>query len=120
MPDPGGPIGGSGSAVRIAVASGKGGTGKTTVAVNLALGADRAGLVDCDVEEPNCHLFLGLPMEHAGDVTVAVPVMDPDLCLLCGGTPWMRSPRSWPSCASSSVASTTRSRPRGPRGPRGD
>ena len=48
--------------MRIAIASGKGGTGKTTVAVNLALTAARAGqtvhLCDCDVEEPNAHLFL--------------------------------------------------------------
>ena len=44
----------------VAVASGKGGTGKTTVAVNLALSmAPGVQLLDCDVEEPNCHLFLG-------------------------------------------------------------
>ena len=43
----------------ISVASGKGGTGKTTVAVNLALSLDgKAAYMDCDVEEPNGHLFL--------------------------------------------------------------
>jgi MinD superfamily P-loop ATPase len=47
--------------LRIAVASGKGGTGKTTVAVSLALAAQALGpviLADCDVEEPNAHVFL--------------------------------------------------------------
>ena len=43
----------------ISVASGKGGTGKTTVATNLALSlGDGVRLLDCDVEEPNAHLFL--------------------------------------------------------------
>ena len=42
----------------IAVASGKGGTGKTTVSVNLALSLEKVQLVDCDVEEPNVHIFL--------------------------------------------------------------
>ena len=48
--------------MKIAIASGKGGTGKTTVATNLAWAAARSGrrvaYVDCDVEEPNGHLFL--------------------------------------------------------------
>ena len=43
----------------ISIASGKGGTGKTTVAVNLALSMDsKVQLLDCDVEEPNAHLFI--------------------------------------------------------------
>lgn len=45
--------------MKIAIASGKGGTGKTTVAVNLALALEEVQLFDCDVEEPNCNLFLG-------------------------------------------------------------
>ena len=44
--------------MRIAVLSGKGGTGKTFVSVNLACVAEKAVYVDCDVEEPNGHLFL--------------------------------------------------------------
>ena len=48
--------------MRIAVASGKGGTGKTTVAVNLAFflagAGQRVQYLDCDVEEPNGHIFL--------------------------------------------------------------
>jgi MinD superfamily P-loop ATPase len=70
--------------MRIAVASGKGGTGKTTVAVNLALAAEGdTALLDCDVEEPNCHLFLSLGQESAEDVQVSVPVVDESLCDGC-------------------------------------
>lgn len=69
----------------LAVASGKGGTGKSTVALNLArtLG-NEVQLLDCDVEEPNCHLFLkGSPL---GEETVSIPVpeVDEDLCNGCG------------------------------------
>jgi MinD superfamily P-loop ATPase len=70
--------------MRIAIASGKGGTGKTTIAVNLALSIQGALLVDCDVEEPNCHLFLGCDMEPVRDVTVTMPVIDEAACSLCG------------------------------------
>jgi len=69
----------------IAVASGKGGTGKTTVAVNLAavFGAG-IQLLDCDVEAPNAHLFLrGTPYE-AEIVTIPVPQVDESLCDGCG------------------------------------
>lgn len=68
----------------IAIASGKGGTGKTTVAVNLALTAQpNTALLDCDVEEPNCHLFLPLSRQAAEDVQVPVPVVDESLCDGC-------------------------------------
>jgi MinD superfamily P-loop ATPase len=71
--------------VNLAIASGKGGTGKTTVAVNLAhtLG-DRICLVDCDVEEPNAHLFLKGVVKHRETVTVPVPRVDPSRCDGCG------------------------------------
>lgn len=74
--------------MRIAIASGKGGTGKTTVAVNLALTMARQGLQvhlgDCDVEEPNAHLFLEPNPGPGTAVSVPVPVVDADLCRHCG------------------------------------
>lgn len=74
--------------MRIAVASGKGGTGKTTVAVNLAITASRAGqpvhLCDCDVEEPNAHLFLDPSFNLSWDVKTTVPVVDQEACSHCG------------------------------------
>ena len=54
--------------LKIAVLSGKGGTGKTLVASNLAKIANRAVYLDCDVEEPNGHLFLKGPVLEAFDV----------------------------------------------------
>ena len=74
----------AGQPLYIAVASGKGGTGKTTVAVNLALAFGGAvHLLDCDVEAPNAHLFLrgGAPAREV--VTLPVPVLDPSLCDGC-------------------------------------
>ncbi len=73
----------------IAVASGKGGTGKTLVATGLAdvLSEDVGApvlLVDCDVEEPNAHLFLRPEIERTEDVHHLVPQVDADLCTLCG------------------------------------
>ena len=69
----------------IAVASGKGGTGKTTVAVSLALAlGSRAQLLDCDVEDPNAHLFL-LPRIAGGQRVVwPLPTIDAQLCDGCG------------------------------------
>ncbi|MFW9887155.1 MAG: ATP-binding protein [Candidatus Thorarchaeota archaeon] len=67
----------------ITVASGKGGTGKTTVAVNMALSLGNVNLVDCDVEEPNAHTLLhpkGLTNEP---VKVPMPLVDMDICTLC-------------------------------------
>jgi MinD superfamily P-loop ATPase len=72
--------------MKIAVASGKGGTGKTMVAANLAFTLSQAcqvTLVDCDVEEPNLHLFFPAPAT-AKDVTVPVPVIDEKICDRCG------------------------------------
>ncbi len=69
----------------VAIASGKGGTGKTTVAVNLAMAAGRpVQLLDCDVEEPNDHLFVRGTPRLLETVTVPVPEIDPDLCDGCG------------------------------------
>jgi MinD superfamily P-loop ATPase len=70
--------------MNIAIASGKGGTGKTTVAVNLALSLEDVQLFDCDVEEPNCNLFLGYELEKVGDINVPTPVIGRDKCNLCG------------------------------------
>ncbi|MDD5541351.1 MAG: ATP-binding protein [Candidatus Marinimicrobia bacterium] len=69
----------------IAIASGKGGTGKTTVAVNLAYAFDcEIQLLDCDVEEPNVQLFLkGAPLATE-EVAIPVPQIDESLCDGCG------------------------------------
>lgn len=70
--------------MRLAVASGKGGTGKTTVAVNLALSAGAMQLIDCDVEAPNAAIFLGVEPREIEEVTQQVPVVDADGCDGCG------------------------------------
>ena len=87
----------------ISVASGKGGTGKTTVAVNLALSLSnihpvrnfalqgkRIGIsngvqfLDCDVEEPNAHIFLKPKIQDKISVYIPVPQVDKDKCNFCG------------------------------------
>jgi len=68
----------------ISVASGKGGTGKTTVAVNLALSLKNVQLLDCDVEEPNAHLFLNPTMSIKKVATIPIPQVDESLCTYCG------------------------------------
>jgi len=74
--------------MRIAVASGKGGTGKTTVATNLAYAASRNGqsvaYLDCDVEEPNGRIFLKPETAHSEPVCTLVPQVDEARCTLCG------------------------------------
>jgi len=68
----------------IAIASGKGGTGKTTVAVNLVLSVPDAQYLDCDVEEPNGHLFLHPDLQTRHPVTVPLPQINEQLCTRCG------------------------------------
>ncbi|HUU54861.1 MAG TPA: ATP-binding protein [Armatimonadota bacterium] len=70
--------------MKIAVASGKGGTGKTTVALALALSLPGAQLVDADAEEPNCHLFLSPTIHETVPVHMMVPDIDLDTCTFCG------------------------------------
>ncbi len=65
------------------MASGKGGTGKTTVAVNLALALDNVSILDCDVEEPNDHILLGADIDEQIPVTVPTPRVNMDSCILC-------------------------------------
>lgn len=72
--------------MKIAIASGKGGTGKTTVATNLAYALAAQGesvaYLDCDVEEPNGHLFLRPETTHKSEVTIPVPQVDQSVCRL--------------------------------------
>lgn len=68
----------------ISVLSGKGGTGKTTVATSLFSVSKEAVYVDCDVEEPNGHLFLKPSLTEKRFVTVRVPLIDKSRCNGCG------------------------------------
>jgi MinD superfamily P-loop ATPase len=68
----------------IAVASGKGGTGKTTIATNMALALERVQFIDCDVEEPNAHIFLKPQLTKEIPVTIPVPRVDNAKCTYCG------------------------------------
>jgi MinD superfamily P-loop ATPase len=71
--------------MRIVVASGKGGTGKTTVATSLALTADESvRFLDCDVEAPNAALFLNPKLDTRKEVGLPLPVVDESLCTYCG------------------------------------
>jgi len=74
--------------LKIAVASGKGGTGKTTIATNLALILSEMGksvqILDCDVEEPNCHIFLNPEIESTIPVTTPLPKVMEEKCTGCG------------------------------------
>ena len=68
----------------ISIASGKGGTGKTTVATNLALSIGNCQFLDCDVEEPNAHIFLKPEIKESHPVSIPVPRVDTDKCTYCG------------------------------------
>jgi len=69
--------------MKIAIASGKGGTGKTLVSTNLASVAGKTSeviLYDLDVEEPNCHLFFDSPRGSGEPVKMMIPVVDKNKC----------------------------------------
>ena len=68
----------------ISIASGKGGTGKTTVATNLALSIGKCQFIDCDVEEPNANIFLKTKIDDSEDVKVSFPEIDKTKCDYCG------------------------------------
>lgn len=70
--------------MEIAVLSGKGGTGKTTLSMNLAYLLNRAVIVDADVEEPNLELFLKGKLVKESEVFKSYPVIDENKCNLCG------------------------------------
>ena len=72
----------------IAVASGKGGTGKTTIATAFAQALSKAkksvSLLDCDVEAPNSHIFIQPEFDQFEDVNLLIPSVDPETCTGCG------------------------------------
>jgi len=69
----------------ISIASGKGGTGKTTVAASLALSINSdVQFLDCDVEEPNAHIFLKPKIKRSKAVSIPIPKIDDSKCNFCG------------------------------------
>lgn len=74
--------------MKIAIASGKGGTGKSTISVNFAYLLSKKykniALFDCDVEEPNCHIFLNPKFNYQEKVYVKTPKIDTKKCISCG------------------------------------
>ena len=67
----------------ISVASGKGGTGKTTISTNLALSIGEVQFLDCDVEEPNANIFLNTKITEQEDISVRIPKIDKESCDYC-------------------------------------
>lgn len=74
--------------MKIAIASGKGGTGKTTIATAFAQTLSRAeysvSLLDCDVEGPNAHIFIQPEFDQFEDVNMLIPSVDAETCTGCG------------------------------------
>lgn len=73
--------------MKIAVASGKGGTGKSTISVNFAYLLSKKynniALLDCDVEEPNCHLFIKPEINYSNEICINIPKIDVNTCISC-------------------------------------
>lgn len=69
--------------MKIAVLSGKGGTGKTLVSVNLSAAAKESIYIDCDVEEPNGHLFFKPEYIESEKISIKIPFVDEKLCNGC-------------------------------------
>jgi MinD superfamily P-loop ATPase len=70
--------------MKIAVLSGKGGTGKTTISGNLFYSVPNSSIIDTDVEEPNQHIFLKPSVENEMPIYTEFPVVDQEKCTLCG------------------------------------
>ncbi|MFA6708275.1 MAG: ATP-binding protein [Fusobacterium sp.] len=70
--------------MKIAVLSGKGGTGKTTISGNLFYSVPNSSIIDTDVEEPNQHIFLKPSIEKEMPIYTEFPVVDQEKCTLCG------------------------------------
>ena len=69
----------------ISVASGKGGTGKTTISTSLAFSLKSdVQFLDCDVEEPNAHIFIKPNIKKTETVSILVPEVDESKCTFCG------------------------------------
>ena len=68
----------------ISVASGKGGTGKTTVAANLVNSLTNSAIFDCDVEGPNANIFIKAKIKDSEEVTANIPEIDKTKCDYCG------------------------------------
>jgi MinD superfamily P-loop ATPase len=71
------------NSMKIAVLSGKGGTGKTLLSVNLAAAAKESSYIDCDVEEPNGHLFFKPENIQSEGISIKIPSVDEKLCNGC-------------------------------------
>jgi MinD superfamily P-loop ATPase len=70
--------------MKISIASGKGGTGKTIIATSLAISLGDCQFLDCDVEEPNAHIFLKPEFHTTKKILVNVPLIDSSICTNCG------------------------------------